>query len=111
MMIKENTSKPKLPIKRDQETPIPQEDEYDGEYDEEYDEEIVDIDDENMMETINVDEPIPKRTPKKISPKKEVKKISPKQSRKTSPKESKKVSPKAQEKAPKSSPLPQESFR
>jgi hypothetical protein len=31
-----------------------------------------------MMETINVDEPVPKRTPKKISPKKEVKKISPK---------------------------------
>jgi len=39
-MIKENPSKPKLPISRDQATPIPQNDEYDEEYDDEYDEEV-----------------------------------------------------------------------
>ena len=55
MMIKENPSLPKLPANRDQETPIPQDDDY--EYDEEYDEE--DNNDANMLDTINIDEPTP----------------------------------------------------
>jgi hypothetical protein len=64
-----------LPPKRDQETPIPCDDDYCDEYDDEYDEEVIDINEAEMMGTIDVDEPKPvKRSPKK-SPNKVEKKI------------------------------------